>query len=293
MDDAWVMVLPKRILVGIDLTPTPPVATAGSLGALQRARLLARAGGASLELVHVAETPTALQARALDDLCRELREEGLTCTSVVTGGPAAEAMARMARQGMADLVVVGRDSHLPRRKLGSTAQGLLERAEGWRVHVVRRPEPGQERVVLAAIDLEAPTEEVLQDARELALVLNAKLHVVHAWQSPFGEGWVDTDAAEAQRRRQAAAVESVEGALARAGVQDAETHVGCDHPARAIRSGVRRLHPLAVVMGTHSRKGLPGLVLGNTAERVLPKLESSLWVVPGQVVPAHAGRRLG
>jgi universal stress protein E len=41
-----------------------------------------------------------------------------------------------------------------------------------------------------------------------------------------------------------------------------------------------------VVMGSVARRGIPGFLIGNTAERVLPRLPSSVLVVkPGDAMP--------
>lgn len=53
-------------------------------------------------------------------------------------------------------------------------------------------------------------------------------------------------------------------------------HIVCSSPAREIQHAVEELHPAVLVMGTISRTGLPGLLVGHTAERVLPDLDCSL-----------------
>ena len=60
---------------------------------------------------------------------------------------------------------------------------------------------------------------------------------------------------------------------------NAKLHIGITSPARAVLDGCEHLHPELVVMGTISRGGLPGVLLGNTAERLLPRLDVSLLTV--------------
>ena len=59
----------------------------------------------------------------------------------------------------------------------------------------------------------------------------------------------------------------------------AELHVGCDSPSRAIREGVEKLEADLLVMGTVSRTGVAGLLVGNTAERLLDRVECSLLTI--------------
>jgi universal stress protein E len=59
----------------------------------------------------------------------------------------------------------------------------------------------------------------------------------------------------------------------------AELHVALSSPTRAITECVARLSPDLVVMGTISRGGIPGVVIGNTAERLLGRLDCPLLTV--------------
>ena len=50
-------------------------------------------------------------------------------------------------------------------------------------------------------------------------------------------------------------------------------------PSEAILAVERRFDPSITVMGTVGRGGVSGFVMGNTAERLIYQLESSLLVV--------------
>jgi nucleotide-binding universal stress UspA family protein len=58
-------------------------------------------------------------------------------------------------------------------------------------------------------------------------------------------------------------------------------------PERAISRFVEANDVDLVVMGTVARSGIPGLVMGNTAERVLQRLSGSVFAIkpPGFVTP--------
>ncbi|MEM7518618.1 MAG: universal stress protein, partial [Planctomycetota bacterium] len=68
---------------------------------------------------------------------------------------------------------------------------------------------------------------------------------------------------------------------------DASLHVGSGSPIRAIREGTTGLRPALLVLGSVSRRGLPGVVLGNTAQRVLDQIECSLLVLKPEAVAAR------
>ena len=60
---------------------------------------------------------------------------------------------------------------------------------------------------------------------------------------------------------------------------EAHIHVGCTTPMRAIEEGIENLNPELLVLGTVSRGGIPGLLLGNTAKKVLRRIDRSLLTV--------------
>ena len=59
----------------------------------------------------------------------------------------------------------------------------------------------------------------------------------------------------------------------------AERHVVDGSAPKAIHDLARRLGADLIVMGTHSRAGLGGTILGSTAERVLPHIDTSRLVL--------------
>ena len=60
---------------------------------------------------------------------------------------------------------------------------------------------------------------------------------------------------------------------------EGEVHVGCTTPIRGILGAVEQFETDLLVMGTVCRGGVPGFLIGNTAETVLPKSHCSLLVV--------------
>ena len=56
-------------------------------------------------------------------------------------------------------------------------------------------------------------------------------------------------------------------------------HVGKNSPSLAIREAVEHLHPDLLVMGTVSRGGIAGFLVGNTAEKLLDQVDCSMLTV--------------
>lgn len=160
------------------------------------------------------------------------------------------------------------------------------------------------RRILAAVDLDPWGEEgednglnelILDWAGSLALSEFAELHIVNAWESiteqmrpVFSSDLSDGQKGETVERERRAYREEL-GALA-ARLREslgAEVH-GFLSPRLHLREGnARKVVPeLAtelgadlVVMGTLSRTGIPGFLIGNTAEVILNNIECSVLAV--------------
>jgi universal stress protein E len=124
---------------------------------------------------------------------------------------------------------------------------------------------------------------LLQRARGLATRLGADLNLVCAY--PLFEPWVGElgavssyadikDGIEAEIREQVAHL------VKEAGVDYQLLLLEEGQPAQALTRLVDQAAPLAVVIGTHARKGVSGVVLGNTSERILHHLSADMMTVP-------------
>jgi nucleotide-binding universal stress UspA family protein len=286
----------RRLVVGVDLIGGSP--SAGSRLALDQARWLARRNDGHITVVHswraderwdpedgnfVLVPPDEAEARlALGDAMRELAAAGIEGELVLSGETPWLAIVRRVVEAGADLVLVGKrsESSLDGRPLGSVSQSLLRKCPGpvWVMRPGTDPRPD---VVLAACERTELGLEVLETAASLAEGFGAELHAVHALQLSMShhiEGGETPEVfQEAQGRAYRAEVTERLQAIGYTG--QAEVHVGVTTPARAVLEGVRKLGAGLVVMGTVSRRGLPGLILGNTAERLLGCLDCSLLVI--------------
>jgi len=285
----------RRLLVGVTMDTDGEIG-AGSRRATDAALHLAERTGATITFMHStfadhdpAEGPHAwdeldgARTRALARLVSEAHERGVGArASTVSERPWLDVL-RRADRGEVDFVIVGKrdrsraDTPDLERRLGTTSVALLQQCPV-PVLLVHPEAPDVPRCVLAATDLTPVGASAVRLGAALARTFDAELHVVHAWQQTMQLTLAHTDEArhEEERRIDEHARSQIRRELDGAA---AELHVGCTSPERAILTCVERLSPDVVVMGSVSRTGVPGLLVGNTAERMRTRLDTSLLVL--------------
>lgn len=158
---------------------------------------------------------------------------------------------------------------------------------------VIRPTRARIQRLMAAVDVDPDELELTRRILELASTMRrlngGELYVVYAWEL-FGEA---TMRASPQLRISPAEIEAMLlierdrqrdaliGALAAAGVKDEPWRVvlGKGRPSHVVCEAMARRRINLLVMGTLGRKGISGLVIGNTAERLLDMVHSSVIAV--------------
>ena len=283
----------KTILVATDFSP-------GAEGAIDWAAHLARAHGARLLLVHaflppvptavapefVALEPVASEEarvrarRELDDRVQSLSGRGLDVEAVVATGMPADVVLEVVESRKVDLVVAGTRglSGLKRIFLGSKAAELVRRCP---CPVLTVP-PEQAAAHRPVETILVPTDEsahaglaIAEAARLLAPSgAAARIHLLHVYRLhpeviyPWTEQHLAARASE--RTAEALARLEVFAEPLRAAGTAVELHVYEGFPPDVIDETARELGVDLIAMGTHGRSGLPRLVLGSVAERVLP-----------------------
>ncbi|MEO1064512.1 MAG: universal stress protein [Actinomycetota bacterium] len=273
---------------------------------------LARSNQAPVDVVGVVPAPSSLQRMlhprpaggpgqaARDQLLADLRERFSTTGDVPVeyavdeGGAAPALVERVVRHGHDLLIVTSAND----RRSRALVKRLL-RTCPCPVYVVR-PIEDDGRRVLAAIDPEPEVadmnELVLGLAAALARWLELELHIVHCWEL-YGESmmrqsaFLHVDESEIDEMRHE--VEDEERAAVEALVEEvvgpdrAQVHIVEGPPGQMIPALIDELGIDRLVMGTVARAGVPGLVMGNTAEQVLDAVECSVLAVkpPGFVSP--------
>jgi len=214
-------------------------------------------------------------------------------TTVVTGIPFLEIVRAVLRNGH-DLVmkVAEQDTGLAPWLFGSTDMHLLRKCPCpvWIDHPHGLPSYDR---LLAAVD---PFDDASGDLERLILDLatslagreHASLDVVHAWEMPgestlaSGRGRIprtelERMLMETERRHR----EALNVLLHPYGLGSAadNVHVVKGRPARIISEYARKQRADLIVMGTLGRTGIPGLIIGNTAEDVLRQSQTAVLAV--------------
>ncbi len=287
----------RRILVAVK----DPGAEA--LPAVNKAIQLAHALAAELELFHAIASPVyvdmlALTGTGAEQAEREERDQYLQRLERVAARarlhtwrvtvaaewdyPVHEAIVRRAALIAADLVVA--QCHPGSHR----AAGLLRLAD-WEllrtcpvpVLLVRRRKPYHAPTVLAAVDPDQAggktarlDEEILRAGALVAGALRGDLHAVHACLA--GPRRVGAEAGGTPTAEENASFDS---GLRLWDIPPERRHLVAGDPGDVVPRVARDVGAEIVVAGALSRSGLPRLLIGNTAERLLDRLESDLLVV--------------
>jgi nucleotide-binding universal stress UspA family protein len=282
-----------------------------------RAIELARQNGARLTFVGVFESSTSMlpallggqtDAQAADEIAARIEphlaaqlasasEAGVSASGQVLRGVPYEEVIRAAVAGGHDLVMK-RAAHPAggrSRALDATDLQLLRKCPVpvWILKPSRRAARPR---VLALVDPDPQDADrnrlnvtILELGWSLAQMQDGELHVGHAWRlmaedtlrsSGFLQMRADeVDAMLAEERRQRRRlVEQLVAAHAPAAVKP-KVHLAKGEPAEALATLAARHRPDVIVMGTVGRTGLSSLILGNTAESLLPQVTCSVLAV--------------
>jgi len=274
--------------------------------ALQRASRLARTTGARVLAVQVVPeearklgtAPLAQIEAAYRELALEsaasLRDIGITAEHRLLHGKPFVELIREVQRSNVDLVIKDAQGRGPSTGglFGSTALHLLRKAP-CPIWVVKPEERQRYEHILAAVD-PSPDDpnaadlavDILRLASSIAHSEAATLEVVHAW-------WIEAEKT-LRGRRANLPVEQIEEMIqtvedrAKSNLSELLERAALDRTINATTLikgppfeviGDRANKADLVVMGTISRTGVPGMLIGNTAERVLQRIDTSLVTV--------------
>ena len=278
---------------------------------LTRATELAERNGAELTLIDVLPESTegpwltlpgkpeleelvvTSRIHDLDEMAAKARERGVPVDIVVTtGNPFVEIIRRVVLEDH-DLVIKtaqGLESRLG-GLLGTTALHLMRKCPA-PVWVVKPTTESQGRV-LAAIDPQPESVgqntlslKVLELATSLAETTGSKLLVVHAWwlhsEAMLRGRRINLPPAEVDgllRQVRGAAEQSLDELVKQVDLSRVshEVYIVKGQPYEVISSFASQSD--IAVLGTVSRGGVDGLLIGNTAERILRRVECSVLAV--------------
>ncbi len=253
-------------------------------------------------------------AEALETLVNPYRTRIAIQTRVLVGVPFLEIIREVLRNGR-DLVIKTPETRdWLDRLFGSEDMHLLRKCP-CPVWLIKPGKQKSYRRILAAVDVgdeyppaelesrRALNRQILELASSLALSEFAELHVAHAWhavaESAMRGAFMHTPEDEViayveQVRRQHVAsldglMREVTGDLG----QDAlkylkpRSHLVKGWAREEIPALAKRIDADLIVMGTVARTGVPGFIMGNTAETILNQIDCSVLAIkpPGFVTP--------
>lgn len=165
--------------------------------------------------------------------------------------------------------------------------------------------------ILAAVDFKPltpdPTDKALNESiltlsSFIALTDSANLHIVHAWDSPeagFASVWaenpeqIESQIRDGARLRHKAGMENLVDEFEKLIGSEAyselsiKSHLPMGSARKAVPAMAKEIEADLVVIGTVARTGIPGFIIGNTAESILDQLTCSVLALkpPGFVSP--------
>jgi len=250
----------------------------------------------------------------LESLIEPYRQRIKVHAKVLVGTPFLEIIREVMRNGR-DLVIKTAETwDWQERLFGSDDMHLLRKCP-CPVWLIKPEALKAYRRILAAVDVDddyPPREmelrralnlQLLEMASSLALSEFAELHIVHAWDV-IGESimhgvFMKTPEeeiiahVEQDRQRHAANLDILMHEVAAFVEQDAldylrpRTHLVKGWARKEIPALAKQIEADLVVMGTVARTGVPGFIVGNTAETILNQIDCSVLAIkpPNFVTP--------
>lgn len=287
----------SRLLIGLDFTPGTATLTPGALRAIDVALWLAEGTSMRADFLHATEEHyveseggivlnergvSDEQRATLDHVVQRFSDAEVRAQLLVSEDKPWLALIQETLRHPTGLVLVGK--HAKRSegtKIGIVAAKLMRKCPVpvWVVKPDSHAVPGS---VVAATGLADVDQSVLELAGWIARRAHAPLHAVHAFHLTMEEQLAGArhGAEDPRRAHHDKAVDAITRQLEGAGMGDiARIHVACASPVKAILEAVAEFEAELLVMGTLAREGIPGLLVGNTAEKVLPRADCSLLTV--------------
>ncbi len=292
--------------------------------ALKQALSLARNHKAQLTAIHVCPEITNALAPYKEKLLESLKQEleqaiESACTSITldrdevpvtvnvefAGTPVVHIIQRVLRDGF-DLIVKEAEPRDDQRGFKAFDMHLLRKCPCpvWLCRPIARSR--HDIRVGVAIDPEGQgatnhdlSLRLLTLARSLADTCSGELAIISCWEFEYESFlrqnvWARVADDEVERTiagAQAAHRSTLNDLLAESGIEGTNhIHHLRGQPSELIPSRVEDLDIDILVMGTVARTGLPGFVIGNTAENIVQKIRCSLLALkpPGFVSPVKA-----
>lgn len=282
-------------------------AQSDSTRAIKLAVSLATDSGGKVKVVDFIKKPTWIWRELVDfdammDLEVDARAEAIHSliakakidveridVEILEGRPITEIVRRVIR-GNHDLVIKDALAESAEIFFGSLDMRLLRYCPT-PVLLTRPNFHGSFQKILAAVDPEAnPTginlnDEIIRQASAMARLRSAELHVVSAWRSPqfnFDNSEANIERHEKLKKQvEHHASDNLKAILDRSlkHVDPTGIHFLNMDPQEAIVQVVNEIKPDLLVMGSQARIGIPGILIGNTAEKVIRQADCAVMTM--------------
>ena len=188
-----------------------------------------------------------------------------------------------------DLVIKAPEGNTDKLKtlFGSTDHKLMRKCP-CPVWIVKPSRKKHFQKILAAIDLnpvepekESLAKQIMAISTSLAKDEGSELHVVHAWRLAYeyklrGRQINKDQVDELLREIKDASQSEVEGLTSQYPYKKRFVHLIKGRAEEVIPNFVEKANIDLVVIGTVGRSGIPGVLIGNTAERILNTIDCSV-----------------
>jgi len=236
-------------------------------------------------------------------------------TRFLVGTPFLEIIREVLRNRHELVIKVSEHQDWLDRLFGSDDMHLLRKCP-CPVWLIKPLAPKTNRCILATVDVDytyppqemksrrALNRQVIEMASTLALADSADLHIAHAWDAigestlrhgPFintPENEIDAYVEQVRRQRASNLDELMHEVAVDVGLDAMEylkpqMHLVKGLARKEIPALVKRIDADLVVMGTVARTGVPGFIMGNTAETILNQIDCSVFAIkpPGFETP--------
>ncbi|MCP4172353.1 MAG: universal stress protein [Fuerstiella sp.] len=240
-----------------------------------------------------AKSDHAAAMKVLADLELQYMEStsrAIDVSSIVTTGQAWFEILKVAGTDRNNMIVCGtrQKGTVTRLLFGSTGRKLLRNAACPVWLLKPRVDDDANLDILAATDLSEVGEEVLHVGVALGQSLPVRLNVLHVVNDDLDRHMARTGVSEEEleeyrRNSKEVAEATLHEQLSvtdyRTVAEGVQTHIGEGAADGCILSAIKELDIDLLIMATSGRGGIPGMLFGNTAERLLPELPCSILAI--------------
>lgn len=248
----------------------------------------------ALELIREDETNVFVTVEdfaqaALDKMVDQAKQKGVTAKTSLRTGSTWDQLLDEINVGKYDLLVIGtrQRSSLTRTIFGSTAQRLLRTAT-CPVWIVKPEELRDIREIAVATDMTDICQDTLHAGVLIARLLQAKLFVVHSLEFPFEAylrtaGVTEDEVLKHRAKIREDAQKKIDAQLEKTDFRTLphglKTVILEGSPDDVLPKFINQNSVDLLILGSHGHQGVSRMLLGNTAERLLPHVHASILTI--------------